>query len=100
MRFPGLTHPGIVGTAPSIELLNIWNERERKLEEAGAESLKLCEVLHQRPLANLPSPKGCVLGKVRSRCMLDFKVSGGISCYIFELISSFSPRVFNFSPGV
>lgn len=66
MRFPGLTHPGIVGTAPSMELLNIWNKRERELEETGLESLKMCEVLHSRPLANLPSTKGCVLGKVIS----------------------------------
>lgn len=66
VRFPGLTHPGIIGTAPSMELLNIWNERERQLEENGLHSLKLCEVLHQRPLANLPSTKGCVLGKVNS----------------------------------
>ncbi|KAL8528797.1 hypothetical protein ACS0TY_006310 [Phlomoides rotata] len=65
VRFPGLTHPGIVGTAPSVELLNIWNERESKLQEAGVESFKLCEVLHQRPLANLPTPKGCVLGKIK-----------------------------------
>ncbi|CAL8164720.1 unnamed protein product [Prunus armeniaca] len=65
VRFPGLTHPGIVGTAPSMELLNIWNERERELEENGLNSMKLCEVLHQRPLANLPSTKGCVLGGIK-----------------------------------
>ncbi|KAL6587704.1 hypothetical protein OROMI_000682 [Orobanche minor] len=65
VRFPGLTHPGIVGTAPSMELLSIWNERERKLEETGLQSLTLCEVLHSRPLANLPSTKGCVLGKIK-----------------------------------
>ncbi|XP_022885985.1 uncharacterized protein LOC111402130 isoform X2 [Olea europaea var. sylvestris] len=64
VRFPGLTHPGIVGTAPSMELLNIWNEREREVEETGLQSLKLCEVLHSRPLANLPSTKGCFLGKI------------------------------------
>ncbi|KAI3747860.1 hypothetical protein L6452_10557 [Arctium lappa] len=64
VRFPGLTHPGIIGTAPSMELLNIWNERERELEENGLKSLKLCEVLHSRPLANLPSTKGCLLGKI------------------------------------
>lgn len=64
MRFPGLTHPGIIGTAPSVELLNIWNKRERELEETGHQSMKLCEVLHTRPLANLPSTKGCHLGKV------------------------------------
>ncbi|KAJ0097057.1 hypothetical protein Patl1_28545 [Pistacia atlantica] len=64
VRFPGLTHPGIIGTAPSMELLKIWNERERELEENGLQSLKLCEVLHSRPLANLPSTKGCLLGKI------------------------------------
>lgn len=64
VRFPGITHPGIIGTAPSMELLNIWNERERELEENGLKSLKLCEVLHSRPLANLPLTKGCLLGKV------------------------------------
>ncbi|KHG09670.1 fmdA [Gossypium arboreum] len=65
VRFPGLTHPGIIGTAPSMELLNIWNEREREVEENGDKSLKLCEVLHSRPLANLPSTKGCHLGKIK-----------------------------------
>lgn len=64
VRFPGLTHPGIVGTAPSVELLNIWNEREKKLAESGTGSMKLCEVVHQRPLANLPTPRNCLLGKV------------------------------------
>ncbi|XP_043698870.1 formamidase-like [Telopea speciosissima] len=64
VRFPGLTHPGIIGTAPSTELLQIWNEREGHLEETGFQSLTLCEVLHTRPLANLPTPKGCLLGMV------------------------------------
>ncbi|GAV58712.1 FmdA_AmdA domain-containing protein [Cephalotus follicularis] len=65
VRFPGITHPGLIGTAPSMELLNIWNKREREVEENGIESLKLCEVLHTRPLANLPSTKGCLLGKIQ-----------------------------------
>ncbi|XP_058765400.1 uncharacterized protein LOC131638865 isoform X2 [Vicia villosa] len=64
VRFPGITHPGIIGTAPSVELLNIWNERERDVEENGLKSLKLCEVLHSRPLANLPTPRNCHLGKI------------------------------------
>ncbi|PIN03938.1 Formamidase [Handroanthus impetiginosus] len=76
VRFPGLTHPGIIGTAPSRELLNIWNKRERELEETGLQSLKLCEVLHSRPLANLPSTKGCILGKVRSKVYLPVFVEG------------------------
>ncbi|KAG2719741.1 hypothetical protein I3843_02G001000 [Carya illinoinensis] len=64
VRFPGLTHPGVIGTAPSMELLDIWNKRERDVEENGLQNLKLCEVLHSRPLANLPTPKGCRLGKI------------------------------------
>jgi formamidase len=63
VRFPGLTHPGVVGTAPSLELLNIWNEREKSLCETSPETIKLCEVLHQRPLAHLPTPENCLLGK-------------------------------------
>ncbi|KAF8766232.1 hypothetical protein HU200_007739 [Digitaria exilis] len=66
VRFPGLTHPGVVGTAPSVELLNIWNGREKRLAETNQETLKLCEVLHQRPLAHLPTPKNCLLGKAWS----------------------------------
>ncbi|KAF2858850.1 Acetamidase/Formamidase [Piedraia hortae CBS 480.64] len=31
VRFPGLIHPGILGCAPSPEILNTWNEREGKL---------------------------------------------------------------------
>ncbi|XP_039129998.1 LOW QUALITY PROTEIN: formamidase-like [Dioscorea cayenensis subsp. rotundata] len=65
VRFPGLTHPGVIGTAPSHELLNIWNERERKLVKEGHQSLKLCEVLHQRPLASLPTAKNCLLGMIK-----------------------------------
>ncbi|ERM93933.1 hypothetical protein AMTR_s00137p00089790 [Amborella trichopoda] len=64
VRFPGLTHPGIIGTAPSHELLNIWNEREKDLEVNGYKSFKLCDILHTRPLANLPTAKGCLLGKI------------------------------------
>jgi hypothetical protein len=70
VRFPGITHPGIIGTAPSMELLNIWNERERDVEENGLQSLKLCEVLHSRPLANLPTTKSCLLGKVINKYVL------------------------------
>ncbi|XP_043699445.1 formamidase-like [Telopea speciosissima] len=65
VRFAGITHPGIVGTAPSMELLNIWNEREGELEVKGHKSLTLSEHLHQRPFACLPTPEGCLLGKVQ-----------------------------------
>ena len=31
VRYTGITHPGLFGTAPSAELLARWNERERAL---------------------------------------------------------------------
>lgn len=65
VRFPGLTHPGLIGTAPSKELLDIWNSREATLEKNGPHSIKLCDVLHTRPLANLPTTEGAVLGMVK-----------------------------------
>jgi formamidase len=55
---------GLIGTAPSKELLDIWNEREGKLVSDGPNAVTLGGVLHTRPLALLPEPKGALLGKV------------------------------------
>ncbi len=55
---------GLIGTAPSKELLDIWNEREGKLVEDGPDAVTLGGVLHTRPLALLPEPTGALLGKV------------------------------------
>ncbi|KXZ42713.1 hypothetical protein GPECTOR_122g454 [Gonium pectorale] len=63
VRFAGLIHPGLIGTAPSHELLSIWNERESALVE-GRGGSGLAGVLHTRPLALLPEPKGALLGDV------------------------------------
>lgn len=41
---------GLIGTAPSKELLDIWNEREDALVAAGPEATTLGGVLHTRPL--------------------------------------------------
>ncbi|KAK9823995.1 hypothetical protein WJX72_006864 [[Myrmecia] bisecta] len=64
VRFPGIIHPGLIGTAPSQELLEIWNTRERGLVEAGEKAVTLGGVLHTRPLACLPTVEGACLGKV------------------------------------
>jgi formamidase len=66
VKFAGLIHPGLIGTAPSAELLKMWNERESKLvsEEGTAEEKTLCGCLSTRPLACLPEPKGAMLGKL------------------------------------
>ena len=66
VRFAGLIHPGLIGTAPSAELLEIWNHRESALcaEEGTPDEKTLCGCLHTRPLACLPEPKGAMLGQL------------------------------------
>jgi Acetamidase/Formamidase family len=39
VRFAGVTHPGLIGTAPSPELLATWNEREVGLIQANASAV-------------------------------------------------------------
>lgn len=50
VRFAGLIHPGLIGTAPSEQLLDIWNTREGSLVKDGPEGTTLGGVLHTRPL--------------------------------------------------
>ena len=66
VRFAGLIHPGLIGTAPSHELLKMWNDREKTLvdEEGTAAEKTLCGCLHTRPLACLPEAKGAMLGSL------------------------------------
>jgi formamidase len=66
VRFAGLIHPGLIGTAPSAELLKMWNDRESALvNELGTSKEKtLCGCLHTRPLALLPDAKGAMLGSL------------------------------------
>eukprot|EP00747_Dinoflagellata_sp_TGD_P149419 gnl/TRDRNA2_/TRDRNA2_177008_c0_seq9.p1 gnl/TRDRNA2_/TRDRNA2_177008_c0~~gnl/TRDRNA2_/TRDRNA2_177008_c0_seq9.p1 ORF type:complete len:452 (-),score=96.09 gnl/TRDRNA2_/TRDRNA2_177008_c0_seq9:90-1445(-) len=66
VRFAGLIHPGLIGTAPSAELLKMWNDRETALvaEEGTPKEKTLCGVLATRPLACLPNPTGAMLGKL------------------------------------
>jgi formamidase len=66
VRFAGLIHPGLIGTAPSAELLKIWNTRESKLvaEEGTIHEKTLCGCLSTRPLACLPEAKGAMLGQL------------------------------------
>ncbi|KAG0145779.1 hypothetical protein CROQUDRAFT_671576 [Cronartium quercuum f. sp. fusiforme G11] len=54
VRFAGTSHPGLMGTAPSKELLTTWNQRETTLVSAHATSVP--------PVAFLPEPKGCHVG--------------------------------------
>lgn len=65
VHFAGLSHPGILGTSPSHELLEEWNERERALIERGPTDKTA--VNHETgedepPLALPPEPNDVLLG--------------------------------------
>jgi formamidase len=57
VKLAGKPHPGIVGCAPSMELLKIWTDRERRLVETDPERVP--------PLALLPTEKSATVGKLR-----------------------------------
>jgi formamidase len=54
VRFAGIIHPGLIGTAPSKNLLNEWTKRETKLHN----TCKSCNP----SLAELPNEKGALVG--------------------------------------
>jgi formamidase len=59
VRFPGIIHPGLIGCAPSQELLNEWNARESKLVSTDPNRVP---ALAQLPNANLAA-LGSLTGK-------------------------------------
>ena len=54
VRFTGITHPGLIGTAPSDELLAEWNAREAELIATEPDAVP--------PLALPPNPENALLG--------------------------------------
>ncbi len=56
VQFAGITHPGLIGCAPSHELLAKWNQRESELVATDPDRVP--------PLAALPNPQNAVLGKL------------------------------------
>lgn len=66
VRFAGITHPGLIGCAPSHELLAKWNKREAELM-ASQPDLRTYGAEYKGDLATLaalPNPKNAILGKV------------------------------------
>lgn len=57
VRFAGLTHPGLIGCAPSAELLATWNAREAALIATAPTRVP--------PLAAPPNPQSALLGQLR-----------------------------------
>ncbi|GLW66887.1 formamidase [Actinomadura rubrobrunea] len=54
VRYTGVAHPGLFGTAPSAELLERWNRRERALIATDPDRVP--------PLALPPDPHGALTG--------------------------------------
>jgi len=57
VKFAGLIHPGIVGVAPSHEMLAEWNKREKELVDSNPNRVP--------QLANLPNPDQVVAGTLK-----------------------------------
>ena len=55
VRFAGISHPGLIGTAPSSELLATWNKREGALIAEHLNSVP--------PVAFPPEPIGAYVGQ-------------------------------------
>ncbi|OBZ72564.1 Formamidase [Grifola frondosa] len=55
VRFAGVSHPGLIGTAPSAELLATWNKREGELISQHLNAVP--------PVAFPPEPKGAYVGQ-------------------------------------
>ncbi|MER3435269.1 MAG: formamidase [Leptolyngbya sp. ERB_1_1] len=66
VRFAGITHPGLIGCAPSHELLAKWNKREAELMASQPDRRTYGAELKGdlATLAALPNPKNAILGKV------------------------------------
>ena len=54
VSFTGIAHPGLMGTAPSTELLSTWNAREA--------ALRATDPARVPPLALPPEPQDAILG--------------------------------------
>ena len=56
VAFTGIVHPGLMGTAPSHDLLNKWNSREQALIDTDPQRVP--------PLALPPQPEAAILGSL------------------------------------
>ncbi|KAG5808038.1 hypothetical protein H9Q74_000031 [Fusarium xylarioides] len=64
VRFPGLIHPGILGCAPSAEILAEWNRREAELVSSMADSTKIVAQPPNEINAHGGKATGDVLAKI------------------------------------
>jgi formamidase len=63
VKFAGIPHPGLIGCAPSQNLLNIWNQREKALVAKGVGPAWKPAI---PPLAALPNSENAILGRLKA----------------------------------
>lgn len=63
VKFPGICHPGIIGVAPSHDVLKEWNTRESQLVNENPEA--------DFVMANLPNDKGVFAGTKASKEVIE-----------------------------
>jgi formamidase len=59
VKIAGMIHPGLIGCAPSEQLLAAWNKREKQLVDTNP--------LRVPPLANLPLEQGALVGMLQGK---------------------------------
>ncbi|MES1165137.1 MAG: formamidase [Verrucomicrobiota bacterium] len=62
VKFAGIPHPGLIGCAPSQDLLNTWNKREKALVDKGSGPAWKPAI---PPLAALPNTENAILGRLK-----------------------------------
>jgi formamidase len=62
VKFAGIPHPGLIGCAPSRELLSKWNTREKALVDKAAGPAWKPKI---PPYAALPNPENAMLGMLK-----------------------------------
>ncbi|TQM66563.1 formamidase [Actinomadura hallensis] len=68
VRFTGITHPGLFGTAPSAEMLARWNAREQALIDTAPDRVP--------PLALPPLPDGVLAGTLTGDALAKVAAEG------------------------
>jgi formamidase len=68
VRYTGITHPGLIGTAPSAELLDRWNRREQALIDTDPDRVP--------PLGLPPSEENALAGTAEGDVARDIRARG------------------------
>src|SRR5918992_651860 len=89
VRYTGITHPGLFGTAPSAELLAEWNRREQALIDTDPDRVP--------PLALPPLEQDCLAGNASGDLLKKIGREGARTVPARE--NGGNPHIHNFTRG-